>query len=219
MQSSLVAAWQGITKVVQEHFWRFILTSVAWTFFFLGLAYLDRYLGFRTLFQKVSGEAWLGFTATIVTTATGIIGAKQKERQEQGLAAQAYNRKLIEQNNAENVASIREIEDGLDNLISRLNALTTLEHQQAALNDSLAKIRIEFAELDQRQKQGDRLLYVLDVLKDLIKEVSRISAILEANNLLSVSSTEGDRIKKVREIDSLLEQPLDKPKSDDLENS
>lgn len=170
-------------RIVRQNWKRFLISAIAWTVIFLAIAFLDRYLRLSLLFRRISAEAWLGLAITIITTFLGAIAASQKERQEAGLAAQEANKQLILQNNRENVESIREIEDGLDSLIARLNILSQLEERLRRIEEAIAQLNIDFADLDQRQKQGDRLLYALDLIAKLVEDVGALKAIARLRGL------------------------------------
>lgn len=176
-----------IWQTVKNNWRRFVFSAIAWTAFFVVLAWVDHVSSVRpwliSLVTKVGPEAWLGLGATILSTIGGAIASGQERRQKILLAAQEKNKEVIERNNQENIASIREIEDGLDALIVQLNRLDIIEEEHKRILEAFNQLQVDFTGLDEKQKQGDRLLYTLDLIADLVADVARLKAFHERSSL------------------------------------
>jgi hypothetical protein len=123
------------------------------------------------LARSISPEGWVGLGATIVSGVVAYIIDREKERQSSNIDRYDANRELI-----------RELENGLDSIISRLNAIHELQEEIGKLKEAIVAVKENMAVISAKQESNGQVMLVLTLLLNLNNDVVLLKTLLNVNS-------------------------------------
>lgn len=153
-------------KLIKNNWLEVCKIAIAYFFLFLLISWLDQHFGLRRTLSGLSTETYLTLGGTVATFLYSKVSDRIKKRDALVLAGQQNNQRLIEESYTSTVKTIQELEGRIDEIRLALNTFEVLaekdqrhEAELVSLRSEFAEIRVAFADLNQRQRQGDRLMH------------------------------------------------------------
>jgi hypothetical protein len=172
---------EGLIAWIKDSGLKVARLAAIFTGLVFAISFLDDRLGVYAVLRSISTEAYVGLGLTIGTTIWGEITARTRSLKTLTLEGQARNAGLIEQQGRETVKLIRELEDAIDTLNIRLSEIDALTDGIRINGVAIHELDLKLVDLDQRLKQGDRLLYVLNLMRHLIEDVAHLKTLIHSD--------------------------------------
>lgn len=169
------------SKLVKNRAWQFVKVAIACFIFLSILAWLIRILPIQIWLKSLSVEAVLSLLGGAFSLVFSTFTERLKQRNIELAKELKENRKVAEENYSEFINSLRVLEGRIDEQRLAMNAFEgfadkDVKHDQdvVAIRSDIAELSVKFADLAQRQQQGDRLARFADTIALCLVQQERI---------------------------------------------
>jgi hypothetical protein len=177
-------------KLIKSNWIKFCIIAIVWNLVIFVISNTPA----REIIKHISFEGWLSIILTIVTTGLAALTDIQKRRSQFAVDERNKIKELIQTNQETLISGLRALEDIIDSIRLEMQQfevvglrMSAIESESDLQKSEHYKLVSEVHRLDERIRQGDRLLKALNIIGGLINDVAEVRTHLGVKSSLDFS--------------------------------